>query len=128
MADKTIRILAGGVSALADLNDTRTAQAIWDALPIRAQANTWGDEVYFEIPVRMGTEKGQAVVDKGDLGYWAPGRAFCIFFGLTPASRGEEIRPASPVTVVGRVRGDATVFRQVGEGDEVVLERADQVD
>jgi len=125
MADKTIRISAGGVSALADLNDTETAQAIWDALPIRAQANTWGDEVYFEIPVRMATEKGQAVVDKGDIGYWAPGRAFCIFFGLTPASRGDEIRPASPVTVIGRVRGDATVFRQVRDGAEVILERAE---
>lgn len=124
MTPRTIRISAGEVSALADLNDTKTAQAIWDALPIRAQANTWGDEVYFEIPVRMGTEKGQAVVDKGDLGYWAPGRAFCIFFGLTPASRGEEIRPASPVTVVGRVRGDAAVFRRVRDGEEVVLERA----
>lgn len=128
MTTRIIRISAGGVSALADLNDTRTAQAIWDALPIRAQANTWGDEVYFEIPVRMGTEKGQAVVDKGDIGYWSPGRAFCIFFGLTPASRGEEIRPASPVTVIGRVRGDATVFRRVRDGDEVVLERAEQAD
>lgn len=126
MTTRTIRISAGGVTALADLNDTRTAQAIWDALPIRAQANTWGDEVYFEIPVRMGTEKGQAVVDKGDVGYWSPGRAFCIFFGLTPASRGDEIRPASPVTVVGRVRGDATVFRGVRDGDGVVLERAEQ--
>lgn len=125
MTPRTIRISAGEVSALADLNDTKTAQAIWDALPIRAQANTWGDEVYFEIPVRMGTEKGQAVVDKGDLGYWAPGHAFCIFFGLTPASRGEEIRPASPVTVVGRVRGDATVFRRVRDGEEVILERAE---
>lgn len=128
MTHRTIRITAGEVSALADLNDTKTAQAIWDALPIRAQASTWGDEVYFEIPVRMGTEKGQAVVDMGDIGYWAPGRAFCIFFGLTPASRGEEIRPASPVTVVGRVRGDATVFRRVRDGDEVVLERAEQAD
>ncbi len=128
MTHRTIRITAGEVSALADLNDTKTAQAIWDALPIRAQASTWGDEVYFEIPVRMGTEKGRAVVDMGDIGYWAPGRAFCIFFGLTPASRGEEIRPASPVTVVGRVRGDATVFRRVRDGDEVVLERAEQAD
>ncbi len=125
MMHRTIRISAGEVSALADLNDTATAQAIWDALPIRAQASTWGDEVYFEIPVRMGTEKGQAVVDMGDIGYWAPGRAFCIFFGLTPASRGEEIRPASPVTVVGRVRGDATVFRRVRDGAEIILERAD---
>lgn len=126
MTHKPIRISAGDVSALADLNDTRTAQAIWEALPIRAQANTWGDEVYFEIPVRMGTEKGQAVVDMGDLGYWAPGRAFCVFFGLTPASRGEEIRPASPVTVVGRVRGDATVFRRVRDGEEILVERAEQ--
>jgi hypothetical protein len=126
MTHRTIRISAGEVSALADLNDTATAQAIWDALPIRAQASTWGDEVYFEIPVRMGTEKGQAVVDMGDIGYWAPGRAFCIFFGLTPASRGEEIRPASPVTVVGRVRGDATVFRRVRDGAEIILERADE--
>ena len=125
MMHRTIRISAGEVSALADLNDTATAQAIWDALPIRAQASTWGDEVYFEIPVRMGTEKGQAVVDMGDIGYWAPGRAFCIFFGLTPASRGEEIRPASPVTVVGRVSGDATVFRRVRDGAEIILERAD---
>ncbi|MBC7259385.1 MAG: hypothetical protein H5T65_09060 [Chloroflexi bacterium] len=126
MTHRTVRISTGEVSALADLNDTQTAQAIWDALPIRAQANTWGDEVYFEIPVRMGTEKGQAVVDLGDIGYWAPGRAFCIFFGLTPASRGEEIRPASPVTVVGRVRGDATVFRRVRDGEEITLERADE--
>jgi len=126
MTHRTIRISAGEVSALADLNDTATAQAIWNALPIRAQASTWGDEVYFEIPVRMGTEKGQAVVDMGDIGYWAPGRAFCIFFGLTPASRGEEIRPASPVTVVGRVRGDATVFRRVRDGAEIILERADE--
>lgn len=123
---RTIRITAGGVAALADLNDTHTAQAIWEALPIRAQASTWGDEIYFEIPVRMGTEKGQAVVDMGDLGYWAPGRAFCVFFGLTPASRGEEIRPASPVTVVGRVRGDATVFRRVRDGEEILVERAEQ--
>lgn len=126
MTHKPIRISAGDVSALADLNDTRTAQAIWEALPIRAQASTWGDEIYFEIPVRMGTEKGQAVVDMGDLGYWAPGRAFCVFFGLTPASRGEEIRPASPVTVVGRVRGDATVFRRVRDGEDILVERAEQ--
>lgn len=126
MKGKTIRISAGGVSALADLNDTATAHAIWDALPFRAVANTWGDEIYFEIPVRMGTEKGQAVVDKGDIGYWSPGRAFCVFFGPTPASRGEEIRPASPVTVVGRVRGDATAFRQVRDGEAVVVERVEE--
>jgi hypothetical protein len=63
-------------------------------------------------------------VEAGDLGYWPPGRAFCIFFGPTPASEGGEIRPASPVNVVGRVAGDPTVFRKVRAGTRVRIERA----
>ena len=122
---KRIRITAGGISLLAELNDTQTAQKIWDALPIRERGSRWGEEIYFGIPVRMETEKGQAVVNLGDLGYWAPGNAFCIFFGPTPVSRGNEIRPASPVTVFGRVEGDATQFKRVRDGQEVVVERAD---
>jgi hypothetical protein len=122
---KRIRITAGGISLLAELNDTQTAKKIWDALPIRESGNRWGEEIYFGIPVRMETEKGQAVVNLGDLGYWAPGNAFCIFFGPTPVSRGNEIRPASPVTVFGHVEGDATQFKRVRDGQEVVVERAD---
>ncbi len=72
----------------------------------------------------MGPENPKEVVDMGDLGYWPPGRAFCIFFGPTPASRGEEIRPASPVNVFGRVEGDPRVFRGVRGGEKVRLERA----
>ena len=120
---KRIRITAGDVTATAILNDTATAQAIWDALPITARGNTWGDEIYFSIPVKLGTEKGQEVVQLGDLGYWAPGTAFCIFFGPTPASRGDEIRPASPVTVFGRIEGDPRVFTKVPDGAKVVVER-----
>ncbi|MHB9092949.1 MAG: cyclophilin-like family protein, partial [Chloroflexota bacterium] len=78
---------------------------------------------YFSIPVDLQTEKGQEVVDLGDLGYWAPGTAFCIFFGPTPASRGNEIRPASAVTVFGRVEGDAKVFQRVSSGTQMVLEK-----
>ena len=122
---RTIRIRAGDVEAVAELNDTRTAQAIWDALPIEARANTWGDEIYFSIPVKAGDERPQEVVDAGDLGYWPPGSAFCIFFGPTPASHGDEIRPASPVTVVGRVKGDPTVFKAVRGGARVAVERAE---
>jgi hypothetical protein len=73
--------------------------------------------------VRLETEKGQATVELGDLGYWAPGTAFCIFFGPTPMSRGDEIRPASPVTVFGRVLDDATVFKAVADGTRVLVER-----
>ena len=121
---RRIRIVAGGVEAFAQLNGTKTADAIWGALPIRARGNTWGDEIYFAIPVRLETEKGQAVVELGDLGYWAPGTAFCIFFGPTPASRGEEIRPASAVTDFGKLEGDPKVFKSVPSGAQVVIEKA----
>jgi hypothetical protein len=119
----TIRITAGQVSASAELNDSKTATAIWDALPIEAKAETWGDEIYFGIPVHAGEERAQEVVALGDLGYWPPGHAFCIFFGPTPASQGDEIRPASPVNVIGRVAGDATVFKKVRAGTWMTIER-----
>ena len=121
-----IRIAAGDVSAEAVLNDTRTAEAIWKALPIEARANTWGDEIYFAIPVHLGEEDAQEVVEMGDLGYWPPGHAFCIFFGRTPMSRGNEIRPASPVNVFGKIEGDATVFASVSSGARVRLERVEE--
>lgn len=107
------------------LDDSRTARAIWDALPMEAKAETWGDEIYFSIPVTLGADGARAVVELGDLGYWPPGRAFCIFFGSTPVSQGGEIRPASPVNVFGRVEGDPTVFRKVRAGTLVRLEPAD---
>ena len=119
---QNIRITAGPVQLDAMLNDTQTARTIEAALPITAAANTWGDEIYFGIPVNADLEQGQEVVDLGDLGYWPPGRAFCIFFGLTPASRDGEIRPASAVTVIGRVSGDATLFKQVPAGTAVTIE------
>src|SRR5215510_156318 len=105
---RPIRIRAGQISVGASLNDSRTATAVWDALPIEAKAQTWGDEIYFAIDVKLGEDAAHEVVELGDLGYWPPGQAFCIFFGKTPASRGEEIRPASPVNVLGRVVDDVS--------------------
>jgi len=119
-----IKIAAGDVVAYGLLNDTVTAQKIWDALPIQARGNTWGDEIYFSIPVNLGEEDAQAVVDLGDLGYWPPGNAFCIFFGRTPASHGDDIRPASPVNVFGKIEGDPKVFKKVRSGTNVILEKA----
>jgi len=118
-----IRITAGQVSAAATLNDSSTGRAIWEALPIEAAGSTWGDEIYFGIPVDKSEEDAKDVVEVGDLGFWPPGHAFCIFFGPTPASRGDEVRPASPVNVVGRVEGDAKVFKRVASGTKVRLER-----
>jgi hypothetical protein len=123
---RKILIRSGPVSATATLDDNPTADAVWDALPITARANTWGDEIYFGIPVDLEeAEDARETVDMGSLGYWPTGNAFCIFFGPTPASRGDEIRPASAVNVFGRVDGDATVFKQVAGGAEIVIEEGE---
>jgi hypothetical protein len=124
---RTIRITAGLVKADAALNDSKTATAIWNALPISATTETWGDEIYFDIGHAIASESPKAVVELGDLGYWPPGRAFCIFFGPTPASRDGEIRPASPVNIFGRVVGDPTVFAKVRSGTTVRIDRASGV-
>ena len=122
--EKKIKIRAGNVEAEAVLNDSLTAKNIWEALPLEAKANTWGDEIYFAIPVKAPLEKtAQELVEVGDLGYWPSGSAFCIFFGPTPMSRGNEVRPASAVNVIGRVSGDAKVFKKVASGAKVRLEQ-----
>ena len=123
-AGRAIVIAAGNVAAEAQLNESKTATAIWDVLPIDATGETWGDEIYFDIGLTVGLESPRDVVAVGDLGYWPPGRAFCIFFGPTPLSRGAEIRPASPVNLVGRIVGDARVFKRVSAGTRVTLRRA----
>jgi hypothetical protein len=121
---KKIQISTGEISAIAILNDGPTADAIWNALPIEGRANTWGDEIYFDIPVQLGEEEGASeVVQLGDLGYWPTGHAFCIFFGLTPVSRGDEIRAASAVNIFGHIEGEATVFKGVSSGASIKVEK-----
>ena len=120
-----ITITAGSVSLAAELNDGPTALLIWDALPIDGRANRWGDEIYFEIPVKTGQEpSAREIVEVGELGYWPVGHAFCIFFGPTPVSTDERPRAYSPVNILGRVTGDAAQFRQVKNGDKVTISRA----
>jgi hypothetical protein len=109
----------------AELNDSPTAQQIAAALPISTSFNTWGDEIYFSIPVEATLEDtAQDVVQIGDLAYWPPGRAFCIFFGQTPMSQPGKIMPASAVNVIGKVLGDATQFKRVMREPQIVLEAA----
>jgi hypothetical protein len=110
----------------AELNDSPTAQLIWEALPMAGQANAWGDEIYFTIPVQAEeAPNARADVEVGELGYWPVGEAFCIFFGPTPVSTSDKPRAASPVNIVGRVLGDATQFRRVPAGATVVLEKGE---
>jgi len=121
---RQILIKAGAIAAKAEIDNSKTADAIWKALLIKGIANLWGDEIYFEIPVSLKLENGKELVLSGDLGYWPNGSCFCIFFGPTPMSKGDEIRPASAVNVFGRIIGDPKIFKQVKEGTSITIERA----
>ena len=119
-----IRIKIGSLSMDAELNDTATAKKVADALPITASFSTWGDEIYFSIPVDAPLEdSAKEVVEMGDLGYWPTGKAFCIFFGPTPVSRPGQIVPASAVNIIGEVSGDAQRFKEVMAERVVTLEK-----
>ena len=118
-----MRIRVGPLTMEAELNDSPTAREIAAALPITTSFNTWGDEIYFSIPVHAELEDtAQEVVQIGDLGYWPPGQAFCIFFGQTPVSQPGKIMPASAVNMVGKVLGDATQFKPVMRERQIALE------
>jgi len=124
---KKVKIVSERIGVVeADLLETRspkTIEAIWKALPFEARANTWGDEIYFSIPVTVGEENAQETVELGDVGYWPPGHGFCIFFGPTPISRKGEIRPADPVNVFAKVKGDPKVFKKIKSGDRIRIEK-----
>ena len=114
---KKIIITVEEISMTATLNNSDTAEKIYDALPFEGIANTWGDEVYFNIPVSLDQEPdARADVEVGELGYWPVGSAFCIFFGPTPVSKDEKPRAASPVNIFGKVEGDPLVLKRVPGG------------
>jgi len=120
---RAIRITAGDVKVEAELNDSPSAQAIGGALAIEGRANRWGEEIYFAIPVTLELEQdSRDVIEKGELGYWPTGKAFCMFFGPTPASQGDEIRAASAVNVIGKMKGDLSKLGDVSSGARVLIE------
>ena len=124
--NRKIKIKSSDISVEAELNESKTARLILESLPVKSLANTWGDEVYFEIPVTAELdETAKEFVEIGDLGYWPTGKAFCIFFGPTPISRGDKIKPASSVNIVGKIIGNAKVFEKVRDGDKIVIEKCD---
>ena len=108
----------------ATLNESPTAQAIWRALPIEGRSTTWGDEIYFTIPVEMPQEDdARAEVEVGELGYWPVGNAFCIFFGPTPVSTDEKPRAYSPVNILGEIHGELADLKTIKDGEAVRLTR-----
>lgn len=113
------------LAELSAAKNPKTFETICNALPIRAKVATWGEEIYFPAKLKAKKENAQQIVEKVDIGYWPPGDSLCIFFGPTPASTGKEIRPASPVNVVGKVLGDPAAFKNVKDEDEIVIDKAE---
>ena len=106
-----------------ELNESETADAIYLSRPIEEYINVWGDEIYFEIPLEMKLENGRKVMEVGDVAYWPQGKAFCLFFGPTPVSKGEKPEAYSPVTPLGRVMNDVAALKALGDRTRVRLER-----
>jgi hypothetical protein len=125
MSDRQIQITTSGVTVIATLNGSPTADMLWEALPVSARGQTWGDEIYFSIPVEAENDDfAEETVEMGAVGYWPPGNALCLFFGPTPMSARGEIRPASAVNVLGMIEGDPTVLKKAPSGAPITVERA----
>ena len=106
-----------------ELNESETADAVYLALPIEEYINVWGEEIYFEIPVEMKLENGRKVMEVGDVAYWPQGKAFCLFFGPTPVSKGSKPEAYSPVTPIGRILNNVEALKDLGDRSRVSLER-----
>jgi hypothetical protein len=119
----SITITAGDVSLASELNDSATARAVADALPLSGSAKTWGDEIYFSVPLELDAEPdARAEMGVGELAYWPEGRALCIFFGPTPASGPDGgPRAVGPVNPTGRLRDGVDALRSVADGTEITV-------
>ncbi|MCH7832996.1 MAG: hypothetical protein IIC55_09020 [Proteobacteria bacterium] len=121
---RKLKMTIGGVEITAELFDTPTADAIYENLPFSSTARTWGEEVYFDTPVRSENEAdARDVVEAGELAFWLAGNAIAIGFGPTPVSQGEEIRLASPCNIWGRAVEDVRGLMVVKDGDPITVER-----
>ena len=123
---RRIKLSFDGIQLEAELLDTPTADAIWNALPIASSVSAWGDEVYFDCGVTCDEEdNARALVTAGEIAYWPPGDAIAIGFGTTPVSRGDEIRLASPANIWANALGDVTQLKSVAAGSQVEISRTE---
>lgn len=121
-----IKIIAGNVEATAELNNSYTAKRIFDKLPFSGLVKTWGGEIYFPIPLKLGEDNSKIELDVGDLAYWPEGNSFCIFFGRTFASKNNKPRAASNVNVFGKMIGDPLVFKDVKDASRINVMKAEE--
>ena len=110
----------------AELSETPNAKELYNKLPLSGTVNRWGEEIYFSVALDFPLEEGaKDEVALGDVGYWPPGKAICIFFGPTPISTKNKIIPASPVNIIGKVRSGVELFHNVKAGTKIILEKVD---
>jgi len=111
---------------MGELNSTPTAATLSQILPVNGPANTWGEEVYFDVPLDADVSPtAEEVVEPGTICYWVEGKAVALPFGPTPASKGDECRLVAPVNIVGKIDGDPKVLATISAGHPVTIERAE---
>jgi len=121
-----IKISWNSGTVAANLKDTPTSKKLIKALPCKSSANTWGDEVYFKVPVQTELESDATdVVDAGTICFWVEGQSLAIPFGPTPISQGNECRLVTKVNILGNVEGDPKMLKSVKGGDSIQVELVD---
>ena len=123
MENREIKIFVDSIAIKGVLNETSTADLFWENLPMEHTISTWGDEIYFNTAIIADEENSVPTVDLGDIAYWPPGQAICLSYGPTPMSVGKEIRPASPVNLVGKINGDVTPLKLISSGALIRIEK-----
>lgn len=120
---KRVLITCGRITFQAELFDTKTVELMMDAMPLNGDANFWGDEIYFPVSFTAELEEdAKEEVEIGTIAYWPPSKAFCMFFGPTPASTSEKPRGYSSVNLCGKIHGDLTDFRNITPGEKIKVE------
>ena len=119
-----VKFSANGVEFDADLNNSKTAKAIYNKLPLEAIVDTWGDEIYFDIGLKLLKENPTVKVNVGDIAYWPQGSSMCIFFGPTPISKDENPKPASQVNLIGATNCPKEILKNIKSGTKITIEQA----
>jgi len=109
----------GNLNAILDERNPKTARMIYENLPLEGEANIWLEEIYFDVPLKLEYENPSSTTTKGDLSYWPPGSAFCIFYG--------ESQPASDVNNIGRVEDKLKLFSKVKNDDKIVIRKFNKI-
>ena len=121
---KKVVIEVGELTFTAQLNHSHTAKAVWKALPLENKVSSWGDEIYFDIPVDEKLDShAREEVEMGTIAYWPTGKTLCIFFGRTPVSIGNRPRAYSPVNIIGKIEEDSRELRTVQSGAVISIKR-----